>query len=262
MHWIQWLGFALILSAGAREPTLDDEYADMVEKRHALRSNLDDPRPRFDPWKYFREAWPCPTTRRYGTLGDGGKWMCFVPPRCIVLSLGINNEFSFETELVQTHNCTVYGYDPTIYQTPELKRWVRFRKTGVRGDDGSGMSIREMLNQNNLTRVDVLKVDVEGAEFGMLDELYRDYPLNNASLPFDQLLIEFHLPPISRHSIRDLIRTVEQLEQYGFRIFETELNPDNPHCCAELAFVHKDAHAREFRVWYLIDQAVHRHDGQ
>lgn len=257
------------LLAGARaQPALEEEYNAMITKRHELKDDLNDAFSHFDPWKYFRQAWPCPTTRRYGTLDDGGKYLCFLPQDCTLLSIGINNEYSFESELVKEHGCTAYGYDPTIDPTLELLSVVTFHKRGVRGtpsnwngvvagQDAGSMSIREMLAQNNKTRVDILKVDVEGAEFGMFEELFRDYPIDNATLPFDQLLVEFHLFRASYHTVGQIVGIVERLEAYGFRLYETELNQDNPKCCAELAFVHKDAHAKEFRVWYLIDQAVH-----
>ncbi len=254
-----WL-LLLLAACVAGQASLEDEYADMVAKRHALVGHeVYD-----DPWQFFREAWPCPTTRRYGTLGDGGKWLCFLRPRCTVLSLGISNEYSFETELATRYNCTVHGFDPTIEPSLELMRVMRFRRKGVRdgpggdpNDPARGMSVWEMLYRANLTRVDVLKVDVEGAEFGMLHELFADYA--GHPLPFDQLLVEFHLMPITAHSTGELREVVEKLEERGYRLFETEYNPDNPKCCAELAFVHKDAYAREFRAWFLIAEAIGGH---
>jgi hypothetical protein len=254
---------ALAACVASAQTSLDDEYADMVAKRHALVGH----EATADVWQYFREAWPCPTTRRYGTLGDGGKWLCFVRPHCTVLSLGISNEFSFEAELHDRHNCTVHGFDPTVEPSLDVLRVMRFHHRGVRSglaDDPVAaerdLSVWEMLYQANLTRVDVLKVDVEGAEFGMLDELFADY--EGHPLPFDQLLVEFHLRPISSRNAADLRVVVEQLEERGFRLFESEYNPDNPECCAELAFVHKDAYAREFRVWQLLAQALRGRDAQ
>lgn len=259
-----WIMFTLVLVACvAAQTTLDDEYAAMVAKRHALLGH----EAVADPWQYFREAWPCPTTRRYGTLGDGGKWLCFLRPRCTVLSLGISNEFSFETELALEHDCVVHGFDPTVEPSLELARVMRFRRKGVRDGPGAAspfaegtLSVWDMLYQANLTRVDVLKVDVEGAEFGMFRELFADY--DGHPLPFDQLLVEFHLQPITAHSTQELWEVVEKLEERGFRLFETEYNPDNPKCCAELAFVSKEAYAREFRAWQLIAQAIEGRHGQ
>lgn len=249
-----YIVLAISCIASAIASPLDVEYADMVEKRHELLAGHTFALPRADPWKYFREAWPCPTTRRYGTLGDGGKWTCFVRRNCTIISIGINNEYSFETEMAETHGCIIAGYDPTVDETVQMHRVMRFRKRGVRGGAHrpGDMSVREMLSENNVTRVDIFKVDVEEAEYGMLDELFADYPMETG-LPFDQLLIEFHL--FSR-PVSDLVSAVERLEAYGFRMFETELNPDNPHCCAELAFVHKDIHAHMFRAWLLAERVT------
>jgi len=257
------IAFILLLACAAAQTGLDDEYADMVAKRHALVDHSG------DPWDFFREAWPCPTTRRYGTLADGGKWLCYLRSGCTVLSLGVSNEFSFEAELHASHNCTVHGYDPTIESSPEVLRAMRFHHVGVRGESvgapinaSHSLSVREMLHQLNLAHVDILKVDVEGAEFGMFADLFADYA--GHPLPFDQLLVEFHLRPMTTHTVDELRNVVEQLEERGFRIFESELNsyPGSYLCCAELAFVHKDAYAREFRVWQLIAQAVNDHHGK
>jgi hypothetical protein len=247
MHAIVWVTMVVVAVVGA-SAVLDDEYAEMVEKRHQmLRDGF---HPRYGPWDLFREAWPCPSTRRYGTNADGGKWTCYVPHNCTVLSIGIENEVSFETELATVHACMVYAYDPTVPRFPILHDRVRFHKTGVRGDSRhplastvhGGMSIKEMLAENSLDRVDIFKVDVEEAEFGMLEELFIDYP-SPETLPFDQLLIEFH---VMEHSTDELVRAIEKLEEYGFRLFETEINPSNPRCCAELAFVHRTAFVHEF----------------
>ena len=106
------LALAILAVCAVASGSLDDQYADMVAKRNALLNGTASAMPRDDPWKHFRAAWPCPAARRYGTLGDGGKWVCFVPPtNCTVLSLGINNECSFETEMHTLHKGTVVGYD-------------------------------------------------------------------------------------------------------------------------------------------------------
>jgi hypothetical protein len=240
------MGVVGVLGGGT---VLDEEYAEMVGKRHQMLA--DGVSARYGPWDLFREAWPCPGTRRYGTLGDGGKWLCFVPHNCTVLSVGIGDEISFEEALLDVHNCTVHAYDPAISRALATRPRARFSRAGVRGDArhplargvSGGLSVKEMLAESALERVDIFKADVEEAEFGMFAELFVDYPVE-VGLPFDQLAVEFH---VMEHSLDELVRVVEKLEEYGFRLFETEINPTNPQCCAELAFVHRGAFMHDLR---------------
>lgn len=219
-------------------------YQISVEKRMKLIESGKYKQFPADVWQLAREAWPCPAGRRYGTLGDGGKFVCFVPENCTVLSLGISTEFSFEEELYNEHKCRIFGYDPTIAGTGKVAEYMRFRQIGVHGTShprvrGPLQTIKQMLQENQLERVDILKVDVEEAEFGMFEDLFRDYPYPVKRLPFHQLLIEFHL---SEHSIIDVITVISELEKQGFRIFESELNSSNPAIAAELALVDKFVH--------------------
>jgi hypothetical protein len=219
----------------------DADYEEMLEKRRQVLDMHPDVVQSTEVWQLFREAWPCPTTKRFGRLGDGGKWLCYAHHNCTVLSLGIQDEFSFEQDLVEHKKCKIYGYDPTIDGSEDVRRTMTFFKKGVRGSAHDGdprvpgpfLSVKEMLQEIHLGRVDILKVDVEGAEYGMFRDLFTDFP---DAMPFDQLLIEFHL---FRHDVKDVVRIVETLEtKYGFRIFETELNPYDPKHATEMSLVH------------------------
>jgi hypothetical protein len=67
-------------------------------------------------WDFFIPAYSCPfPVRRIGNLGDGGKFVCGVEkvverPGCVIYSLGINGDSSFEAALLsQSPTCSVYG---------------------------------------------------------------------------------------------------------------------------------------------------------
>lgn len=67
-------------------------------------------------WDFFIPAYSCPfPVRRIGKLGDGGKFVCGVErvverPDCVIYSLGINDDSSFEGGLLsRSPNCSVYG---------------------------------------------------------------------------------------------------------------------------------------------------------
>ncbi|XP_041379514.1 uncharacterized protein LOC121392339 isoform X2 [Gigantopelta aegis] len=59
----------------------------------------------------------CDRKLRMGNIADGGWEICDDPPvrpvkPCIVYSFGINNDFSFDNEVVRLYECNVYSFDP------------------------------------------------------------------------------------------------------------------------------------------------------
>jgi hypothetical protein len=65
----------------------------------------------------------CPfVISRLGNLGDGGKYVCgleeiskkSVTSQCIVYSFGVGGDASFEKEILERTNCSVFAFDPTI----------------------------------------------------------------------------------------------------------------------------------------------------
>uniref|UniRef100_A0A1I7ZX50 Methyltranfer_dom domain-containing protein n=1 Tax=Steinernema glaseri TaxID=37863 RepID=A0A1I7ZX50_9BILA len=56
----------------------------------------------------------CPGLVRIGHLSDGGKWICsphLLPRPCVIYSLGINNEFSFDAEMYEMAKCHIHAFD-------------------------------------------------------------------------------------------------------------------------------------------------------
>ena len=72
--------------------------------------------------------------------------------------------------------------------------------------------LRTVMSMLGHERVDVLKMDIEGAEYGVIDDLLA------SAIPVGQLLVEFHhrLRTLSRAQTRRAIRT---LASHGFRPF-------------------------------------------
>ena len=57
----------------------------------------------------------CSDEERVGPIGDGGKWICnpvrdIVKNDCVVVSVGSNNDFRFEEEMVERFGCTVHVF--------------------------------------------------------------------------------------------------------------------------------------------------------
>lgn len=176
-----------------------------------------------------------------------------LPPNAIVYSFGLGEDISFDLGLLERApaNCRIFGFDPT----PRSIAWVNaqgvpaafsVRELGVAdydgvasfappknpehishslldgAGDGSGKRVEfqvrrltTLMSELGHTSLDLLKMDVEGAEYGVLEDLLK------GSLRPKQLLLEFHHGmhgiPISRSE-----RALADLQQAGYRIFDAQ----------------------------------------
>lgn len=165
----------------------------------------------------------------------------------IAYSLGVGEDATFDTALIEHFGMEVHAFDPT----PRAIAWVsrqnlppgfHFHPTGVGGHDGtadfapSGNSgnpsyrMREnaalasapvtcpVRKLSTLTRmlghpqVELLKIDIEGAEYDVIDDLL------DSDIEVHQLLVEFH------HRFGNIgrgrtARAVSCLQEAGYRIF-------------------------------------------
>jgi hypothetical protein len=73
--------------------------------------------------------------------------------------------------------------------------------------------------------IDILKIDIEGSEFDLLNALLDAHFTNtdNAPLPFGQLQVEIHLWN-NNLNFRQFLRFWERLESAGLRPFWAEPN--------------------------------------
>ena len=170
---------------------------------------------------------------RIGGDGDGGKFVCVdatlratTPPReLIVYSLGSNNQFRFEREIVlicprchvHMFDCFATGYQPAGKQklatdkfsrafgdlTPAQRARVHFHTlcigpTPRKADPALWRSYSGIMSELKHTSVDMLKIDIEGGEFAVFKDLGLASPrdakiaLAKGVLP-RQILLEAHL---------------------------------------------------------------------
>lgn len=247
-------------------------------------------------WDWFTPEETCMDLDRLGRWGDGGKWVCGIEnlavrpvltpegkPTCVGFSYGINTDASFEVELLKAApGCIVHGFDPTITDLPVELRPTAFQdaqnprrharatwhKMGVGHDSGgvaaTGLrkfpwveSLKDSMERLGVDFIDMLKIDVEGAEYGALLDLLA---ATRGQKPFfGQLLIEIHAMNAPRsakigtagHKIFELMYLLKEL---GYRIFSRETNlepavdgrlPD----AVEYSFIHREAwNARQAQI--------------
>ena len=168
-----------------------------------------------------------------------------------VLSVGLGDDVSFETDLINRFGCSVYGFDPTPASRQYITRNVtdpRFRtfayavadhdgtltfnlppeasadlvNASAVADYGTGRSTVATLpcltlasarQLCNIETLDILKMDIEGAEYAVLEQALA----NNWLAGVSQVLVEFHhfLPGLAPAQTRQAIAA---LQQAGFSI--------------------------------------------
>lgn len=164
----------------------------------------------------------------------------------LVLSFGVGKDISWETAIVRKYGCRILLFDPT----PASIEWISrqelppnmiFFSFGISDHDGtekfylpgdanyisasviSGASssrffeaevhtLNRILDMTGVKKADILKMDIEGAEYKVIRNLQM--------LDFrpQQILIEFHhrFPEIQLSDTRDAIKTLNEM---GYRIF-------------------------------------------
>jgi FkbM family methyltransferase len=199
-----------------------------------------------------REIWVRPELRVPTRSGDGWDYIATrLRPGAIVYAFGVGDTIEFESRLIANHGVIVHAFDPTPYalawiETQKLPNGLHFHPWAVAGTDGTLKLYPRLLKKRRRTqtmwtidphqadaasaidvpaftiasamrslghdRIDLLKLDVEGAEYDAIAAM-----LVEAVAP-RQLLIEFHhrFPGIGTQRTRACLRA---LRGAGYRIF-------------------------------------------
>ena len=107
------------------------------------------------------------------------------------------------------------------------------------GNTASFTTLALSMAQNNATWLDILKIDIEGAEW----EIFMEYFDERVPMPFTQILVEIHTDATSRisgvkHDV--LTRFFRGMSDAGYRIFSVEPNYLNAQDCLEFSFMKVD----------------------
>lgn len=166
----------------------------------------------------------------------------------IVYCAGVGQDVSFELSLSQRFGCTVYLFDPsptgikTMSLVENQAENVLFNPIGLAGesgelefgepaDAGEGSysiadqntnritfectSVADFMRKQGHDHIDLLKMDIEGSEYGVIDSLLRE------GLPVRMICCEFHhfLPGYSRLKT---LRYVLNLKQQGYSLIHKD----------------------------------------
>eukprot|EP00760_Papus_ankaliazontas_P035453 PhM_4_TR7802/c0_g1_i6/m.69697 len=219
-------------------------------------------------------ARPCKKPRVLGGPGDGAWTACFddLEPRfhhgCTVYSIGSAGDFSFD-DAIANLGCEVHTFDPTMGWAPtKVQRGPNRYQYGIgiagtSSDSASGYkmgawagqqrwkvrSLPDLMHWLHHGSVDVLKMDVEGNEWPVLESIAQ----NAQTVDIQQLLFEIHFWPAAKPSTHHLqshshthrwYRVLLALTKY-YDLFTYHANPMSseermPHtlpCCHELGFM-------------------------
>ena len=164
-----------------------------------------------------------------------------------VVSGGVGNDMSFELEIAKRYDCRVLLYDPsatgigTACEEKNISPNIQFYPKGLAGKSGGHLfslpqdaiegsfsvpregdlservtfecvSLSDVLKSAGWQHAGLLKIDVEGFEYEILDSL-----LDEAPEAFSQICVEFHhfLPDIK---LTQTLRIICKLYSRGYRV--------------------------------------------
>ena len=173
-----------------------------------------------------------------------------------VIDVGCSFEADFSIAMIEHHGAKAFAVDPTLKHRPALiklceKYKGRFEhlpfcisaldgvlvfyesKTNESGSimpdhrnmlqdetisyEVTSMTLRSLLKHIGLDSVDILKLDIEGAEYDLLGKIKKV-----DILPFKQIFVEFHHHALPHHSESDTRRLVDKICDFGFKSYSLD----------------------------------------
>ena len=165
----------------------------------------------------------------------------------VVYSGGVGRDITFEHELVKKYGCQVVLFDPSptgletmslpANKIPQFKHnavalagqcgTLKFGKP-IFEDEGSWhkqqitentavlevpcVDLETLMRQNGHNHIDLLKIDIEGAEYEVIDDLLK------RRLPIKQILVEFHHQWLDGVTRNQAVRAILKLVAAGYKL--------------------------------------------
>lgn len=217
--------------------------------------SIADPLFPYNLWDFFRPTFFCPQDlERVGRLADGGKWVCGMSgyervspgpasdinpaPDLVIYSFGVNDDSSFEANMLSRTNANIWGYDFSVEgwadEIKEGETRAHFSKVGIARNSDSSVSppmasIPDLMKRNGHEYIDIMKMDIEGAEFDALTSLMDYAEATGTTLPIGQLFVELHIIGSTKSfktipDIQGFLNWWGRLEKLGMRPVFNEHN--------------------------------------
>ncbi len=171
----------------------------------------------------------------------------------VAIDVGCAQDADFSKTIINNYGIVCFGIDPTLKHQRELRalekklegsfkyfpfaisandELITFYESksnqsgsliqdhiNVKNDEileykVQGLRIPSLIKKLNLKKVDLLKLDIEGAEYDLLKNTEHKDLLN-----IDQIFIEFHHHAVSNYSNKDTNFLVRKLMQFGYNSF-------------------------------------------
>lgn len=231
-------------------------------------------------FNYWEPNWACPLEERVMwhvpgssiTAGDGGKWICDVPALvhkkdCLVYSVGSCGEFSFEAGLLDLldNGCDIHVFDIDAYENTHnypAKYWNKIQRhhwgLGAADEVIDGKKLKTLVSTmrdlgHTGRTLHILKIDIEGGEFGTLDnpKFWSDFDASGSKI--EQLLVEVHLVHARRfkevvhETGAEMDNLLRAITSQGFVMFHKEINMAWQLGC-EFAFLREHPNCNDFNA--------------
>ncbi|KAI8884588.1 hypothetical protein K501DRAFT_312570 [Backusella circina FSU 941] len=142
--------------------------------------------------------------------------------KCLVYSLGSNDNYFYETEIYNRYGCEIVTIDQNAFNLPE---YIKFQKAKI-GSCPECKSINNILAMNNHTNrtITAFKIDIEGAEWDNLDQIFNPQ--------FKQIQMEIHKPDFEK---------MKKLQKFADKWCLVDVTPNVLSTdCLELVFINKN----------------------
>lgn len=197
----------------------------------------------YNVWDLLRPTFFCPfDIERVGKLGDGGKWVCGMSKYealspgpsmeanqnpMIAYSFGVEHDSSFEAAFLERLNVDIWGFDFSVedfaHEVPTPNARAHFTKAAISGTTDKAatpprLAVHDIMKDNGHTFVDVMKMDIESAEFEALTAFMdATEQAGEKTLPVGQLLLEIHLTKKGPQTTKEFMDWFHRLETMGLR---------------------------------------------
>lgn len=174
-------------------------------------------------------------------------------PGAVAIDVGCAQDADFSHVMIEKYGCTAYAVDPTRQHADELRsheaklpgkfhycpyavgqvdgvvtfhhdprnqsgslidEHISVQDKAVQSYDVECLSLASLLDRLGLDEVDILKLDIEGAEYGLL----LDADLSVLSR-FKQIFIEFHHHAVPQFTMQHTQMIVDAIKAEGFSAF-------------------------------------------